>query len=253
MFDITCTATLRPELLEKTISSHIKNLFKEDIKYCRFIINVDPIGHDGSEEQKKEKLNHIIEILKKHIPKTNEISYRVAEKPSFISAFLWVMNQLKYDLFFHLEEDWELVIPINFAKMRKLIVDDPNLVHLRLSQFKSEDQTLKNWNKFLFWNGAYFQVKDEEKGTIGWAGHPSLNSSMFMKQCLKFMKPDINPEKQIKHHYAGIRTLIEQSKFGSFHPRNTQAAEIDLGRKWMIENNFAKAGNKAFFDTWEKI
>jgi len=66
------------------------------------------------------------------------------------------------------------------------------------------------------------------------------------------MTSNINPEKQIKHHYSGIRELINDSKFGCFHPRKTDAAEIDIGRKWMIENKYAKSGNKAFFKTWEK-
>jgi len=43
-FDIICTATLRPELLKKTFDSHIKYLFKDDIKKANLILNVDMIG-----------------------------------------------------------------------------------------------------------------------------------------------------------------------------------------------------------------
>lgn len=249
--DITCTATLRPELLERTLTSHIKNLFGESyIKYFRLIINIDLIGHDETDSDRDYRLNKIFDLLQSI--KFRDLKINVSESPSFANAWFWVMGKVESDLFFNLEEDWELAIPINFQKMKMLMTSDESLVHLRLSQFKSEDQSLKNWNKFLFWNGAYFQVKDEEKGSIGWCGHPSLNSTLFIKQCMKYMRPDINPEKQIKHHYDGIRQLIEKSRFGSFHPRNTEPAEIDIGRNWMIEKGFAKAGNKAFFDTWEK-
>jgi len=168
--------------------------------------------------------------------------------PHFSKAFYWALGEITSRLVFNLEEDWELKEDIDFKSLTYLFRSQPNLAHLRLSQFKSTgEDTMKVWNKFIPWNGEYFEVPQDLKGTIGWAGHPSLNRSSFLLAFRKIIDPKKNHEKQIK----GNHPLILKSRFGVFHPKNSPAAIVDIGRVWMVEHRYQKQGTKAFFTKWE--
>lgn len=251
-FDITCTATLRPELLEKTLSTHIKYLFGECIKKARLIINIDYAGVNGTVEKMEKKCSEIEDVLDQY--PFRHIVMRQSFKPHFPTAFLWCMSNVEAPLLFHLEEDWELTMPIDFCKMFHLFAEYKDLVHLRLSSFRSTKYTCKNWNKMLYWNGKFFEVKQNEKCVVGWAGHPGFTRASFMKNCIEFMDPNVNPEKQVKGRRGShpINTIINMSRFGCFHPQESNPAIKDIGRQWMIENGFKKKGNKAFFVEWER-
>jgi hypothetical protein len=251
IYDITIQATLRPELLERTLSSHVKHLFGPCIEKARLIMNIDLVGCDSSVmDEKLNQIYHIIDKYPFHDFKINE-----CREPNFAHAWFWCMEQLESDLFFNLEEDWEMTMDLDFKKMIDMMNKHPRLAHLRLSSFISTNVTCKNWNKFLGWNGEFFEVKSEDKCVIGWCGHPSLNKTVFMNECLPLMDRNANPEKQIKgrRFKHPMNDILDYWRFGSFHPQNAKKAVIDIGRAWMIEHGFAKKGNKAFFTEWERV
>lgn len=248
-FDITCTATLRPELLYETFNTHIKYLFKDNIKKANLIINVDTVG--CIKEKEGEKIKEIIRVINSFPFK--ETIFNFSPKPSFSKAFVWCFKQVKSEFVFNLEEDWKMEIEIDFEEMMNQFVLNERLVHLRLSAFNSDNFKLKNWNKWLNWNGSFFEVPKEISGTIGWCGHPSLNRSSFMKYCVENIDENKNPEKQIKHNNPALKEVINNSVFGCFHPRKTNKAIHDTGRFWMVKNGWVKKGSKAFFTEWEQV
>lgn len=251
---LTMTATLRPELLKVTLESFHKNLFKDIFQTTHLVVNIDPTGHNGTNKDKHDRVEEILRILSLYSFKSNTIN--VPEEPHFGHAFRWVISKIKTEYFFHLEEDWNLIQATSFRDMLSLFEEDPNLVHLRLSQFPSVNGTMKTWNKFMKWNGKYFEVPYELKGGLGWAGHPSLNRTTFMKGCIQYSNPNGNPEKQLKLRRYSPPSLIKlysDSTFGIYHPYNAPRSVVDIGRQWMIKNKFAKKGTKAFFTTWEKV
>lgn len=249
-FDITMTATLRPELIKITLDSHIENLFGDEIKKARLIVNVDMAG---ATENKDEVLHEVLGVLFSY--PFRDVSLRVGTQPHFPTAFFWCWDQATAEYVFHLEEDWQMVQPLRIDDMQALMDDDRGLVHLRLSQFKSGELHCKNWNKFTHWNGDYFFVHSQDKGIIGWAGHPSLNRLSFMRNVLQYADRSANPEKQIKgrKYQHPINDFFEQSRFGVFTPQNCEPVVVDIGRQWMVDHGWAKAGNKAFFTNWQKV
>jgi hypothetical protein len=250
-FDITCTATLRPELLRRTFESHKKYLFGSSIQKARLIINIDMVG-TNCPKQSQDALSEIFDFI--HSMNFYTVSWNIGLPGNFAKAWFWCMNQLDISkpIFFNLEEDWEMVRPVNFEEMYDVMVKNPIIAHLRLSQFPSTINRLKNWNKFLSWNGTFFEVNSDEAGTIGWCGHPGLTRTKFMMECLLHMDKEKNPEKQIKHHNPKIREIIDKSVFGCWHEQDCPAAIIDIGREWMVKHGWVKAGSKAFFTTWER-
>lgn len=247
-FDIMTTATLRPELLKRTFDSFIENLFGDDIKKASLCLNIDKAGADPKEHAKKidEILDYIGELPFKDLIINIPVS-----PPSFSRAFYWCLGQIGTgQLTFNLEEDWELTRKIDFRGMVQAFKEDTTLAHLRLSSFNSpEKHQLKTWNKFCKWNGKYYEVPKHLRGTIGWAGHPSLNRTSFMMCCATTIDPERNPEKQIK----GQLPQILKSRFGVWQEQEETASIRDLGRSWMVKNGYQKSGNKAFFTNWEKV
>lgn len=244
-FDITTTATLRPELLKRTFDSHIKYLFGDQIKNAHLHINIDYAGCD--KDLVLNKLNEIFTYLSSLGLK--EVNINTCEVPHFPSAFCWCMNQIGHPLTFHLEEDWELNKPIDFEDMIRQFELNNDLVHLRLSAFNStEKHQIKCWNKFCEWNGSWYEVPQNLRGTIGWAGHPSLNRTSFLLYFAKKIDKSKNPEKQIKGNYP----IIRESRFGIYHKQLSPKAVIDIGREWMVKNSYVKKGNKAWFTNWRK-
>jgi hypothetical protein len=249
-FDITMTATLRPELIERTLESHQKYLFKTDMRRARLIINVDFVGVEESCHSRT--FDKVLRVIDKF--PFCEIVFRPGVEPHFGKAFCWCMEQIAHPFVFHLEEDWEMQFELDFREMYELFGKYPNLAHLRLSSFISTLQTCKNWNKFLVWNGDFFEVEFSDRGVIGWCGHPSLNRSSFIKDVMAYVKPESNPEKQIKgrRYRHPLNNIFASNRFGSYHPQNSPKAVIDIGRQWMVEKGYVKQGNKAFFTQWER-
>jgi len=247
MIDITMTSTLRPSVLKKTLDSFTKNLLFRDgftWKDYRLIINVDPIGNfDYTQDD-------ILEIAGRYFP---EMIFNKPDECSFPFAFHWCWRQVTSDIMFNLEEDWELLYPLSIRKMVD-IMEDKNIAHLRLSTFRSTELTCKNWTKFLYWNGRFFECPKDISGTIGWCGHPSMNQGWFAKEVMKHLKIEINPEKQIKWRNKPLWDVIGNCVYGSFQPKNSPASIKDIGREWMMKNGWKKAGkNREWFQTWDKI
>lgn len=241
------TATLRPELIQKTFHTFNKYLFGKHANKGRLIINIDLVGADDIDYTRIQIWN----ILKK-LPFGQRI-VRISPEPNFANAFYWCMNQLQYEYVFHLEEDWQLLCPIGFEQMISIMNENPSIAHLRLSQFKSNSKCIKAWQNHAYWNGYFFEYDDKIKQVDGWAGHPSINRTSFMKRVNKIIDPHNNPEKQIKGSCSKrMFDLIQEHRFGIYHFQNHEPAIKDTGRQWMIDNNYRKAGNKAWFTNWEK-
>jgi len=244
MIDITITATFRPELLKITLDSFCERLFYGpnglDKSDYRVIINIDPVGATTN------LTDDVISVCMDHFD--NVIS-KSPEKPHFPTAFIWCWKQVTAPYVFHLEEDWELLHPIHMQDMISTL-DWFQMSHLRLSTWRSETQ-LKQWKWLCDHNGLYYEIPQDVTGTIGFCGHPSLNSKWFVQTCLKHMSPDRNPEKQIKWRNKELWEHLHDKPFGLFQETDSPAAIKDIGRKWMVKHGFKKKGNRAWFTEWE--
>lgn len=242
MIDITMTATRRPEILRKTLDTFSEKLFVH-LPDIRLIINVDPVGDDVRSEE-------IVALCREYFA---NITYRCPDSPSFSKAFKWVWSMANADFVFNLEEDWALLRPICLSRMIEIMHDAPDLAVLRLPWKRTDIDSAKNWKYFFPWNGDFFECPEEHKREVGFCGHPSLVSGEFVRECVRHLDENKNPEKQFHHGSHEMMREIDLWRYGVFSAQNSAPAILDTGRKWMIENNYRKSGSKAFFTAWEKI
>ncbi len=241
MIDITTTATLRSEILDRTLSSFKEKLFKKHD--CRLIMNIDPVGPDT--------IQNVQDVAMKYF---NNIIFNVPDKPNFSRAFLWVFSQATSEYIFNLEDDWVLLREVDLSDMIRVMDLNPELATLRLSYRISEERS-KQWNLFFDYD-AYreiFLCPPEARVRAGFCGHPSLIRNSFIKNCLRYINPNKNPEKEF--HVGGpfqLHHIVNQYDYAVYQKQHEGAYILDIGRKWLQETNWQKKGNKAFFNEWER-
>lgn len=238
--EITITACQRHKVLEKTLATFRHNLFLGNVE-CTYI-NIDPVGPDKTP-------THCLDVARLYCGK---VIARTPEKPNFSEAFKWAWSQVKSDYVLHLEDDWELLRPIDLQKIIELLETEPDLALLRLPQFASQSNSMKNWNLYFPYNGRYFECPENLKMSVGFCGHPSIIKGKFIRHTVPYIDTKINPEKQFHRGPKEIMAEVARWRYGVYANPNEPNAIADLGRKWMVENKLRKQGNKAWFMQWEE-
>lgn len=238
MIDVTITATRRPDVLARTLHSFDHNMLATCQK--RAIINIDPIGPGKSAQE-------IVALCWKYF---DDVVYFMPPSPSFPKAFKKVWSLTREEFVFHLEDDWELQYPVDIFDMIATMQEEKNLASLRLNVFRTDKLSAKNWKVFFPWNGRYFECPEDKKFEVGFCGHPSLIRGEFVRQAAECLIETLNPEKQFHRGNDALILLQSKYKFGVWAGQNAVPSIVDIGRCWMIENGYAKAGNKAWFTEW---
>lgn len=253
LVDITVTATKRIRILKKTLDSFMKNMFLDFLERghnIRLIINVDPIGNDGNEDD-------FFKLLRS-LPLKYMLLFPT--KPNFPQAFKTVWQNAETKYIFHLEDDWELMERVDLLELIDILEAEDDLAILRLAAFVAEKprtsgvSLMKNWNKFFPYNGRYYECPEELKTSVGFCGHPSLIKGEFIKNVVGHIDESCNPEKQF--HSRGRTPIMEEVvkwRYGVYSVPGSLPIIRDIGRKWMVENGYRKSGSKAYFTVWQNV
>lgn len=253
IINITMTAICRPELHERVLKSFCEKMFypaleKDPSLTFDIHINLDPIG-TGT----KQDTNDLLIQAFRH----DFIDLYESETANFGRSFNYVWNASTHcgaDFTFHLEDDWELLQPVDLLNLIKIMQKYPNLQILRLNAFGSKSTYSKNWNKFVYHNGIFFEVKPEDRGLLGFTGHPSLIRQSFVNEVAPKLNPNRNPEKQIKGKNPIFKHLFQDPYiYGVWGERGKGPIVRDIGRQWMIKNGYRKKGSKAWFTEYIKV
>lgn len=240
MIDITMTATRRAAVLDRTLRSFKDNLIRNHP--ARLIINIDPVGPDTDKA--------VTDVAYCYF---NQLLVFSPDTSSFPKALKRVWSEAGAAFIFHLEDDWEMLSPVDLNDMLDIMNNFSKLAVLRLP-FKPQDVGyMKNW-KYLFpWNGRFFNCPAVHKREVGFCGHPSLIRREFVQAVTPYLDDTKNPEKQFHHGPPEIMAEIDKWSFGVYGKPNGPALIRDIGREWMIKNGYQKSGSKAFFTQWEKV
>ena len=237
--NITTTATLRPELLDRTYNSFCNNLFGSKPSNCRLIINIDPVGGNYSKYD-------VLDVAHKYF---DYVTYNVSKEPSFPKAWKWCWDQVNSGFVFHLEEDWELLRPVQIEDMMSILDRNKHLATLRMLKMNVPGNLTFFRSKYLVKDG-FLQAQDR---SVSFGGNPQLIKGVFVEQARKYLLVDRNPEKQFRVTSPDLwENVVSKWDYGVYTREGYGALVKDIGREWRRKHGFDKAGG-AGFTTWEKI
>jgi len=247
MIDIAITATIRPDLLKRTLDSFYKNCFMD---YCykikndnlHIVINVDPVG-----DSKNFKQINMIEICKQY---SDNITYNIPRKPNFAKAVKWVWSNCTNDFIFHLEDDWELNRNINLMKIITLLNNNNDLAAIKLfkKRYPKESPYIMFDSDYAYDGDELFIAKNS--GTQ-FGLNPILIKRSFLQEALPLMSDDLNPEKQFRQKNPVMKDFVLKYKYGMFGMPGDDALVKDIGTVWRNERNIEKPKGTSFL-TWVK-
>lgn len=238
--DITMTATLRPTILNETLDSYCKGLFKDRERY-RLIINIDPVG-----EQCKAK--DIIKICNKYF---TDVVWNVPEKPSFPDAVIWVWKQInpKTKYVFHLEDDWLLGRDIDIDDMIRILEKHPTFAYLRLLKYRIPNVgRLHLFRAMYHYSQEGFFISSNRENQFGL--NPCLIKAEFLRKALPNMVSTLNPEKQFRYSNKYMRDLLMQWEYPIYGKPGWGITAIDNGWKWRKKLGINKPDNTQFL-VWD--
>jgi hypothetical protein len=231
--------TLRPSILNRTLKTFTKNLFLDKSRF-RFIFNIDPVGENCLPED-------IVDIASTYF---DNILYNIAETPSFPKAFIWCWQQASSDYLFHMNEDWELVRPLDIDVMIDLLEKNKNLACLRLNKMAiPSGPVIHIFNCDYISKGDYLLAgrRDDQFGT-----NPELIRGSFYKKARKYLVDNKNPEKQFRSwHEQMFKNVVTKWDYAVYARPGDKVLIRDIGKNWMKKNNFRKKGGPGF-TLWEK-
>lgn len=252
--DITTTATLRPEILEKTFSFFWEHIFSHYDYDYRLIINVDPIGDESYSQE------DVLDVAKSFF---SHINYNFPDKNSFPKAVKWVWSHSYSDYVFHLEDMW-------------LISEFANLSHLVHILDNYSEIGCVNLYKYVLSDGApkpnFYRYNDKQDRKLFLQIRnpllsPGLHRGSFVRKISKRMNSVDNPELQIwgdkkvpNDHKASsrLRRALGSYDYAIYAGNwklpfwNCARYPVDMyqGRRWKKKYGFYKETN---FTPWEKI
>ena len=219
--EFTTTACNRPEILNRTYSSYCSKLQGVDFKSSILYINIDP-------SPTVNNIDDVEKIAKKYF---GTVVVNFPNTANFAKAIIWCFSQVKGPYFFHLEDDWELLRPVEI----------PRLISALGS---SKLQCVLNKKKTA--------IGLNEVGEPTFV--PSIFSTPHLKKYLPHMVDNLNPEYQMK--------LIFRNKKNNLHLHKSvlvnQQFEFskDIGRSWLSKNglsrNYTKSKKWSPWITWKK-
>lgn len=196
ILDFTITTCLRPEILRRTLESFRANLRGVEWDKCSVFVNVDPVG-DGT----REEISSVLGVLE------CDKGIHFAAEPSFPLAVKWCFSKPAKEYCFHLEDDWELLEPIDIADMLSILqAEQREVVNLRAKNFSPQLTRC-----FL---------------------SPGLWRSEIMRTVAAAMDGNKNPEVQLWN-------VTDRLHVGRYWPRD-QIVVKDIGREWLAASGYRK-------------
>jgi len=244
--DVTMTATLRKDIITKTLSS-FKRMFTPDHEYTLYI-NIDPIGEDIIPEEIYLIARQYFKRVIPNYPKTS----------GFCNAFKWCIENTTADIIFHLEDDWELLRPFNINSLLHIMDLHPSLGAIRLNRgfaILKDGHTINlktsmgdRFEKFALFNNLL---------RVGYVIHPdvSFNPGVFngkyLRKVCQYIVPPENPEDQfLKMHLNKEWDKIPNLLHAIYIGDGFEIVTRDIGRPWMDDSKYEKPDSG--FISWKE-
>lgn len=225
--EFTITATLRPEILIRTLRSFQYKLLWDGIPIMsrsRVFVNIDPVPNVGIPSA-------VVDVCRMFFHSVIAIYPR---EPNFARAVKTLWGMVQADYVFHLEDDWELLEKVELRNIESMFAkgDDLSWVGLRAYWFPQED------TRICLSPGVF---RGDDLRSI------ALN-----------LREDVNPEKQLRPETEDNPngSALGRLFLGMQYPSRTQPPENerllvkDIGRDWLAKSGWCKPSDA--FNRWER-
>lgn len=221
IIDITTTALIRPLIFQKTLNQFVEKLFGPDLSRYRYIINIDWFGEDNYSPQ------HMLNVLLEYFSE-DQIVYRISRPHSFSKALKWVWSQVESDIFFHLEDDWDLYIDLDLSSIYNILISNEDLAGITFGGFSIGEGIVydNNCRQCSRWYGL----------------RPSLMKRKFMREILPYLNDTGDPEVQISHIIT-TNNLQDRWKFAVYNKDNQNPIIGDGASDWRNKLRISKQWN----------
>lgn len=202
--DVTLVSARRPDLVARTMKSFHANLFTR-LPVRRLFVNIDPIWGTEADDREVER------ICREVLPDTEQV-YRRPAQAHFCRAVKWLWSQPSGEWFLHMEDDWDLVRPIDLDQLQKEM-RYPGIKQIALRR------PPKLWRKSQ--TSPYF-------GTS-----PSFIDVPVGKMAASLMRPEMDPEKQFyKERNPELIAAVRPYRIRFHGGRFARPPIVDTGREW---------------------
>ena len=229
--DITMTATLRPKLVRKTLSSFCKNLFRDRERF-RLILNVDCVGLDVSPFEVADVCREFFDV----------VIYEEAS-PSFFNAMIRNWSRVSSTYFFNLEDDWKLKRKIDIDDMLRILEEHPEYYMVRLGKMKLEKGFAKG--------DGFISVPD-----YLFSANPSLLRWSFAEDVLMKIKDGMAFETQLRHDDVNpnppLMEFMKTKRYCILGEPGWSPVICDIGTKWRQKHGIGKTQGKIRQFRWVK-
>jgi len=247
MIDIVMTATLRPDILRKTLNSFCENLFVDQNRF-RLLLNIDLAGDKGINPF------DVLDVAASFFPK---VVYRFVKAPSFPLAIRWGWSMVESEFLFHIEDDWLMTRSESVDNMVGVMRKHPTLCAMRFPKFglhKNEFVYGKPRCNWTYDNGVYIA---ENRKTM-FSFNPCIVRGEFVAQIWPYIVDGKDPEYQLRYEHAvpEIQATIDKFDKGIYGDPDTPPLIKDLGNEWRTKMGLSKGedrfGRSPNFTTWSK-
>ena len=237
--DITMPTTLRPSVLERTLSSFCENLFTERDRY-RLIMNIDQVGEDCSP----------MDVVRVASEFFSSVSFRVSDSPSFPMAFKWCWMQTQTPFVFHMNEDWELRRHVDIDHMIELMAKTPTLACLRLNKMKIPLKDIEFFGcRFFLKNGCLMARHRHDQ----FSSNPELVRGRFIQAALRYLNDSDNPEAQFRGGSLDLWLNVSMYwDYALYAAPGDDELIVDIGKDWMEKEGMKKIGDQFSFTNWTR-
>ncbi len=210
LIQVTCTACIRPKLLEITLSSFNEG-FLNQFKRKELFINIDPIG------DRKSNANEVLAVCYKYF---DTVTFNTPSTGNFSRAAKWVWEQVNSEYFLHLEDDWLLNKTISKDKIVRVLFSSDNIGSVRLNRERSiENKKLKKISL-----------------------NPTLIKTAYIKQALDLYNEALDPEKQLS--IPPLSKYLENWSHLAYGDKKDEHLEggfvTDIGKYWRKAEGLTK-------------
>ena len=219
--DITTTASLRPDILGRTLKS-IRGNVKTSNDF-RLIIDIAPVGDKMYSQDMVEKIarNYVDDIIVRKLAKSLQAE-----------AIKWAWGQVRSDVFLHWEDDWVATKGIDIDYLAEYIRESNNFAMII---FDRDDKSILAKNTY---SDGKFQYKGSgfwyKKYGFNFGGPPALINKKFAKKALKYLKDDECLD--ITCRTEESQSFLRKWEFAVWTGRDNKGSLIsDIGKQWRKE------------------